>query len=75
MRSKSYKQVKEKIPADHMELAAAIEFLKANPTAKFDETVELHVVLGVDAGKSEQSVRGSVVLPAGTPKQKRVTLS
>lgn len=57
-----------------MSLATAVQFLKDNARAKFDETVELHIVLGVDAGKSEQSVRGSVVLPAGTPKQKRVAV-
>lgn len=74
MRSKSYKQVKEKIPQDQMELLAAAQFLKDNARAKFDETVEVHIVLGVDPSKSEQSVRGSVVLPAGTPKQKRVAV-
>lgn len=74
MRSKSYKQVKEKIGEDAMQLPAGIQFLKDNARAKFDETVELHIVLGVDASKSEQSVRGSVVLPAGTPKQKRVAV-
>ncbi len=74
MRSKSYKQIKEKIGQEQMDLTAAIEFLKENARAKFDETVELHVVLGVDASKSEQNVRGSLVLPAGTPKQKRVAV-
>lgn len=74
MRSKSYKQVKEKISEDQMELLAAAQFLKENARAKFDETVEIHMVLGVDASKSEQSVRGSVVLPSGTPKQKRVAV-
>ncbi|MDA1169438.1 MAG: 50S ribosomal protein L1 [bacterium] len=74
MRSKSYKQVKEKISEEQMELRAAAQFLKDNARAKFDETVELHIVLGVDASKSEQSVRGNVVLPNGTPKQKRVAV-
>lgn len=74
MRSKSYKQVKEKIGEETMPLATGVQFLKDNARAKFDETVELHIVLGVDASKSEQSVRGSVVLPAGTPKQKRVAV-
>lgn len=74
MRSKSYKQVKEKIGAESMEIAAAAEFLKTNARAKFDETVEIHMNLGVDASKSDQMVRGSVVLPAGTPTQKRVAV-
>jgi len=74
MRSKSYKQVKEKIVDEQMELLVAAQFLKDNARAKFDETVELHIILGVDASKSEQNVRGTVVLPHGTPKQKRVAV-
>lgn len=50
----------------------AIEFLKANKTAKFDETVEIAVNLGVDARKSDQSVRGAAVLPHGLGKNVRV---
>lgn len=50
----------------------AIEFLKANKTAKFDETVEIAVNLGVDARKSDQSVRGAAVLPHGLGKSVRV---
>lgn len=66
--------MKEKAPQDAVSLGEAIEFIKANPTAKFDETVELHVRLGVDASKSDQMVRGSVVLPHGTPKKKKVVV-
>lgn len=55
-----------------MSVSDAVAFLKENPRAKFDETVELHIALGVSAEKSEQMVRGNVVLPSGTPKQKRV---
>jgi len=50
--------------------AAAI--VKKTATAKFDETVELHVKLGVDPKQSDQNVRGTVVLPHGTGKSKRV---
>lgn len=50
----------------------AIEFLKSNSTVKFDETVEIAVVLGVDARKSDQSVRGAAVLPHGIGKTVRV---
>jgi len=50
----------------------AIDFLKANKTAKFDETVEIAVNLGVDARKSDQSVRGAAVLPNGLGKTVRV---
>jgi large subunit ribosomal protein L1 len=50
----------------------AIEFLKSNSFAKFDETVEVAVVLGVDPRKSEQAVRGAAVLPHGLGKTVRV---
>ncbi len=74
MRSKSYKEVKEKIGEDAMDIASAATFVKEHARAKFDETIELHITLGVDTGKSDQMVRGSVVLPAGTPTQKRVAV-
>lgn len=50
----------------------AIEFLKSNSTVKFDETVEIAVVLGVDPRKSDQAVRGAAVLPHGLGKTVRV---
>lgn len=50
----------------------AIEFLKSNSFAKFDETVEIAVVLGVDPRKSDQAVRGAAVLPHGLGKSIRV---
>jgi large subunit ribosomal protein L1 len=53
-------------------LVEAIEFLKQNSHVKFDETVEIAVVLGIDPKKSEQAVRGSVVLPHGLGKNVRV---
>jgi large subunit ribosomal protein L1 len=52
--------------------ASAVAHVKASAKAKFDETVELHVRLGVDPKKSDQNVRGTVVLPHGTGKTKRV---
>ncbi len=50
----------------------AIEFLKSNSTVKFDEAVEIAVNLGIDARKSDQSVRGAAVLPHGLGKNVRV---
>ena len=50
----------------------AIEFLKSNSFTKFDETVEIAVVLGVDSRKSDQAVRGAAVLPHGLGKTFRV---
>ena len=50
----------------------ALEVIEKFPKAKFDETVELHVKLGVDSKHAEQQVRGTVVLPNGTGKTLRV---
>ena len=50
----------------------AIEVIEKMPKAKFDETVELHVKLGVDSKHADQQVRGTVVLPNGTGKTQKV---
>jgi len=55
-------------------LADALKMIKETASAKFDESVDVAVVLGIDAKKSDQSVRGSVVLPAGTGKSVRVAV-
>jgi large subunit ribosomal protein L1 len=52
----------------------AMKLLKQAATAKFDESVDVAVNLGIDAKKSDQTVRGSVVLPAGTGKKVRVAV-
>ena len=50
----------------------AVKLIEQTGKAKFDETVELHVRLGVDSGHADQQVRGAVVLPHGTGKTKKV---
>ena len=55
-------------------LLEALEIIKKTATAKFDESVDIAVNLGIDAKKSDQTVRGSVVLPAGTGKTVRVAV-
>ena len=55
-------------------LADALSLVKQCATAKFDESIDVAVNLGVDAKKSDQVVRGSVVLPAGTGKSVRVAV-
>ena len=54
------------------EVADAVALIKKTAVAKFDETVEAHVRLGVDGRHADQQVRGAVVLPHGTGKQVRV---
>ena len=55
-------------------LADALGLVKECATAKFDESIDVSVQLGVDAKKSDQVVRGAVVMPAGTGKTKRVAV-
>ncbi|MBS3935180.1 MAG: 50S ribosomal protein L1 [Sulfuritalea sp.] len=55
-------------------LSEALTLVKENATAKFNESIDVAVNLGVDAKKSDQVVRGSVVLPAGTGKTVRVAV-
>ncbi len=52
----------------------ALEIIKKTATAKFDESVDVAINLGIDAKKSDQAVRGSVVLPRGTGKNVRVAV-
>ena len=53
-------------------VAEAMDLVKKTATAKFDETIELHVRLGVDPKYADQQVRGAMVLPHGTGKAKKV---
>jgi large subunit ribosomal protein L1 len=70
---KKWDNVRKKIDkTKEYTLVEAIEFLKGNSQVKFDETVEVAVNLGIDPKKSDQSVRGSVVLPHGLGKSIRV---
>ena len=73
--SKRMKIVRGKV--DHAKaypLEEALKLVKETASAKFDESVDVAVNLGVDAKKSDQTVRGSVVLPAGTGKKVRVAV-
>lgn len=72
-RGKNYKKTKEKIKSfEKLSLMDAIKLVKENAHAKFDETVELSVRLGVDPKYSDQMVRGTVILPFGTGKKVKV---
>jgi large subunit ribosomal protein L1 len=72
-RSKRYREAQSKIDRlRQYELNEALEILKEIPKAKFDETVELHMNLGVDPRKADQQIRNSIILPHGTGKDVRV---
>ncbi|MBS0325915.1 MAG: 50S ribosomal protein L1 [Proteobacteria bacterium] len=73
--SKRMKSVRGKVDrAKSYTVDAALALVKETATAKFDEAVDIAVNLGVDAKKSDQTVRGSVVLPAGTGRKVRVAV-
>ena len=73
--SKRYKAVRAKVDRNKFyALKDALGLVKENATAKFNEGVDVAINLGIDAKKSDQSVRGSVVLPQGTGKSVRVAV-
>lgn len=72
-KSKKYRAALELIEEGKVyDADKAVEIVKKTATAKFDETIEMHVRLGVDPKYADQQVRGAVVLPNGTGKTKRV---
>ena len=70
--SKKYLAARERVEARRYELREAIELIRDIKYVKFDETVELAMRLGVDPRHADQMVRGTVVLPHGTGKSKKV---
>jgi large subunit ribosomal protein L1 len=73
--TKKRKALAEAVDRDRLyPVDEAIEALKANATAKFDETIEVALNLGVDPRHADQMVRGVVTLPAGTGKDVRVAV-
>ena len=52
----------------------AVDLVKKTANAKFDETVEIHVRLGIDPKQSDQTIRGTVTLPNGIGKSRRVVV-
>ncbi|SCX44015.1 50S ribosomal protein L1 [Nitrosospira sp. Nsp1] len=73
--SKRFKAIIEKVDRSKFyPLPDALKIIKETATAKFDESIDVAVNLGIDAKKSDQAVRGSVVLPAGIGKTVRVAV-
>ncbi|MCP3956820.1 MAG: 50S ribosomal protein L1 [bacterium] len=69
---KNYRNVRDKVEQREYALSEAIGFLKEASWAKFDETLEVAMRLGVDPKHADQMVRGTVVLPHGTGKKVRI---
>jgi len=69
---KRYRAEAEKVPDHPVPLAEAVAVLKQFNSTKFDQTVELTVWLGIDSRQADQQVRGSISLPHGIGKTKRV---
>jgi len=71
--SKKYLEAAKKVDrAQLYDVADAIALVKENATAKFDETIEVHIRTGCDGRHADQQIRGAVVLPNGTGKSVRV---
>jgi large subunit ribosomal protein L1 len=73
--SKRYKSLRTKVERTKLyPVQDALQLIKGNATAKFDESVDVSLNLGIDPKKSDQAVRGSLVLPQGTGKSVRVAV-
>ncbi|HKA43686.1 MAG TPA: 50S ribosomal protein L1 [Burkholderiales bacterium] len=73
--SKRYKAMRTKVdPGRSYPAQDALKMVKDNATAKFNESVDVSINLGIDAKKSDQTVRGSIVLPQGTGKSVRIAV-
>ena len=72
-RGKRYAEASAKVDRnEYYDASAAMGLVVATASAKFDETVEAHIKLGVDSRHADQQVRGAIVLPHGTGKTKKV---
>jgi large subunit ribosomal protein L1 len=73
--SKRYKALRTKVDREKLyPVSDALKVVKENATAKFNESIDVSINLGIDAKKSDQTVRGAIVLPKGTGKDKRVAV-
>jgi large subunit ribosomal protein L1 len=73
--TKRYKALRAKVDREKLyAIADALKVVKENATAKFNESIDVSINLGIDAKKSDQTVRGAIVLPKGTGKDKRVAV-
>lgn len=73
-RSRRYNELLAKVPEGPVSLDKAVEVLKGFDGTKFDQTIEIHMRLGIDPKQADQLVRGSIVLPHGIGKTQRVVV-
>jgi large subunit ribosomal protein L1 len=74
-KGKKYRDATKRYDRDHLhEPEQALELVKSLASAKFDESVDVSIALGVDPRKADQIVRGTVALPAGTGKTVRIAV-
>ncbi|MCK4799396.1 50S ribosomal protein L1 [Candidatus Parcubacteria bacterium] len=74
-RSKRYKEARGKIDKNKVyDVDEAVKILIENASAKFDESVEVHLRTNIDPKQADQLIRGSVVLPSGIGKEKRIAV-
>ena len=74
MKNKRYKELLEEIPSSPVDKDAAISLCKQLARAKFDESIDLVLVLGIDTKVAEENIRTTVSLPAGTGKDVRIAV-
>jgi large subunit ribosomal protein L1 len=72
IRSKRYKQESQQLNQDALSVTEAIEKIKSFKSVKFDQSIECVINLGIDPKQSDQLIRGSISLPNGIGKQKKV---
>lgn len=74
-KSKRYREIKKRIDGSkRYAIDEAVKLLIKNATAKFNESVEVHIRTGIDPKMADQLVRGTVVLPNGTGKEKKIAV-
>jgi large subunit ribosomal protein L1 len=72
MKDKRYKELIKEVPTDSVSKQEAISVSKSIANAKFDESIDLVIVLGIDTKLAEENIRTTVSLPAGTGKEVRI---
>lgn len=74
-RSKRYKKLKEQVDGNkRYSINEAVRILVKNANSKFDESVEIHIRTGIDPKQADQQIRGTIVLPHGTGKEKKIAV-